>query len=89
MANYVVCGKLSVQENAIINGTISDVRSLSGLVKKLQEGGYRDVMELTDNKRVIKELNVDNLILINFECADKSDLCISGTTTTLNMEVID
>ena len=89
MANYVVCGKLSVQENAIINGTISDVRSLSGLVKKLQEGGYRDVMELTDNKREIKELNVDNLVIINFECTDKSDLCISGTTTTLNMEVID
>ena len=89
MANYVVCGKLSVLENAIINGTISDVRSLSGLVKKLQEGGYRDVMELTDNKREIKELNVDNLVIINFECTDKSDLCISGTTTTLNMEVVE
>lgn len=89
MANYVVCGKLSVLENAIINGSISDVRSLSGLVKKLQEGGYRDVMELTDNKREIKELNVDNLVLINFECTDKSDLSISGTTTALNMEVVE
>ena len=89
MANYVVCGKLSVLENAIINDTISDVRSLSGLVKKLQEGGYRDIMELTDNKREIKELNVDNLVIINFECTDKSDLCISGSTTALNMEVVE
>ena len=89
MANYVVCGKLSVLKNATINGTLCDVRSLSGLVKKLQQGGYIDIMELTNNKRIIEEINVDDLILINFECADKSDLCISGSTTSMNMEVVE
>ena len=89
MSNYVICGKLSIEENATITGTISDVRSLSGLIKKLATGGYMDIMELTGNKRIVKEISVNNLILINFECVDKSELCILGTTTSMNMEVID
>ena len=57
--------------------------SLSSLVKKIGKDDYKDIMELTANKRTIDALEVDDLILVNFECEEKSILNACGTTTTI------
>lgn len=89
MANYVLCGELNINSNVLIKGNVYDVRNLSSLVKKLEKGGFRDIMELTNNKRTINNLEVDNLILVNFDCKDKSVLNVLGTSQVTNMEVLE
>ena len=46
-------------------------------------------MELTGNKRTIDTLEVDNLILVNFECEEKSTLNTGGTATIINSEGLE
>ncbi|QOR60153.1 hypothetical protein [Bathycoccus sp. RCC716 virus 1] len=91
MVNYILTGNLNVNGNVLITGTVYDIKSLSTLVKKLEEGGYKDMMELTDNERTIDcNLEVNgNLILVTFDCSIKSELNASGTMTMLNTEVLE
>lgn len=89
MDNYIVCGKLVVTDNIIIKDTIYDVRNMVSLVKKLEEGGYKNIMELTNNERTVETLELDNIILINFECNDKSELIINGNTVSMNIETLE
>ena len=89
MANYVLCGELNVKGNLLVKGTICEVKSLSSLVKKLEKGGYKDMMELTDNKRTIDDLEVDDLVLVTFDCKERSILNVCGTSTSMNMEVLE
>ena len=89
MANYVVCGNLTINGDLTVRGTMSDVRNLSSLIKKLEKGVYKDIMELTGNKRTVEDLEVDDLILINFECKDKSDIIIMGSSISMNMELLE
>ena len=46
-------------------------------------------MELTANKRTIDTLEVDDLVLVNFECEEKSILNVCGTSTIINTEVLE
>lgn len=89
MSNYVLCGELTVNGDVIIRGTVYEVNSLSSLVKKIREGDYKDIIELTGDKRTIDTLEVDNLILVNFECEEKSILNVYGTSTIMSMDVLD
>ena len=89
MSNYVLCGELNISGNALIKGNIYDVRNLSSLVRKLEKGGFRDIMELTNNKRTINNLELDNLILVNFDCKDQSVLNVLGSSQVTNMEVLE
>ena len=89
MENYILIGNLNVNGNVMITGTVYDVRSLSSLVKKLETGGYKDVMELTDNERTIDNLEVNDLILVSFECEEKSILNVLGAMDSVNMEVLE
>ena len=68
-ANYILTGNLNVNGDAVIAGTVYDVKSLTKLVKLLAQGGYKDLMELTNNERIIDKLDVNgDLILVTFEC---------------------
>ena len=58
-------------------------------LKKLASGGYKDVMELTDNERTIDNLEVNDLILVSFECEEKSILNVLGAMDSVNMEVLE
>ena len=89
MKKYILCGELTVRGNATINGTIFDIRSLSGLIEILKEGGYNNIMELTNNSRSVNNLEIDDLIIINFECLEKSSLNILGTSSSLGMKIIE
>jgi hypothetical protein len=89
MANYILTGNLNVNGNVVVTGTLYDIRSLDTLVKKLEEGGYKGMMELTNNERTIDNLEVNDLILVNFDCSIKSILNVSGTTSSINMEVLE
>jgi hypothetical protein len=89
MSNYILRGKLDILGDLIINETVSDIRSESALTKKLSSDNFKDVMEITDNKRSIDNLTVDNLLLISFDCKDQSELCVNGSTTTMNSEILE
>lgn len=89
MVNYVLCGELNVKGNALIKGTICEVKSLTSLVKKLEKGGYKDMMELTNNKRTIDDLEVDDLVLVSFDCKEKAILNVFGACTSMNTEVLE
>jgi hypothetical protein len=89
MAKYVVCGKLTVTGDVTVNGTIYDVRNMSSLVKILSEGNYKDIMELTNNKRSVDHLNVNDIVIINFDCEGKSELSICGSSICLNSQVVE
>ena len=41
MANYVVCGNLTINGDLTVRGTMSDVRNLNSLIKKLEKGGIK------------------------------------------------
>lgn len=89
MANYILCGELTVNRDVLIKGTVYEANSISGLVKKISKNDYKDIMELTDNKRTIDTLEIDDLILVNFECEEKSILNVCGTSTIINTEVLE
>jgi len=87
MTNYILTGTLTVAGDANICGTVYDVKSLGALVKLLRQGGYKDLMELTDNERSVGKLDLDgDLILVTFECGpEKSNLLVQGNTTALQV----
>lgn len=89
MANYILCGELTVNGDVLIKGTVYEANSLSSLVKKIGKDDYKDIMELTSNKRTIDTLEVDDLVLVNFECEEKSILNVCGTSTIINTEVLE
>ena len=89
MANYILCGELTVNGDVLVRGTVYEANSLSGLVKKIGKDDYKDIMELTSNKRTIDTLEVDDLVLVNFECEEKSILNVCGTSTIINTEVLE
>lgn len=91
MVNYILTGNLNVNGNVVVTGTLYDIRSLSTLVKKLEEGGYKDMMELTNNERIIDNLEVNDLILVNFDCTESwaSMLNVNGTMSSINVEVLE
>jgi len=89
MANYILCGELTVNGDVLIKGTVYEANSLSSLIKKIGKDDYKDIMELTSNKRTIDTLEVDDLVLVNFECEEKSILNVCGTSTIINTEVLE
>jgi len=91
MTNYILTGNLNVNGNMLIAGTVYDIKSLGTLVKKLEEGGYKNIMELTGNDRTIDydfEVNGD-LILVTFDCSITSKLCTRGTISMLDTQVLE
>jgi len=86
-ANYILTGNLNVGGDAVIAGTVYDIKSLSTLVKLLAQGGYKDLMEVTNNQRTIDNLEIDgDLILVTFECGpEKSTLNVRGTTSSMQV----
>lgn len=89
MSNYILCGELTVNGDVLIKGTVYEANSLSSLLKKIGKDDYKDIMELTANKRTIDTLEVDDLVLVNFECEEKSILNVCGTSTIINTEVLE
>ena len=67
-ANYILTGNLNVTGDAVIAGTVYDIKSLSTLVKLLARGDYKDLMELTNNERITIRKNL---------CFPKENLCFS------------
>lgn len=88
MRNYVVCGKLTVTGDVTINGTIFDVQNMSALITKLAEGNYKNIMELTNHKRTVDSLELDNIVLISFDCDDQSELNILGSVMSMNTDIL-
>jgi len=88
MRNYVVCGKLTVTGDVTINGTIFDVQNMSALVTKLAEGNYRNIMELTNHERTVDSLELDNIVIISFDCDDASELNILGSVVSMKTDVL-
>lgn len=88
MRNYVVCGKLTVTGDVTINGTIFDVQNMSALVTKLAEGNYRNIMELTNHERTVDSLELDNIVIIRFDCDDTSELNILGSVVSMKTDVL-
>jgi len=91
MTNYILTGNLTVNGDMRINGTVYDIKSHDTLVKKLEEGEYKNIMELTGNNRTIEsDLVVDgDLILYSTYCSITSKLCTRGTLTMNNTEVLE
>ena len=88
MRNYVVCGKLTVTGDVTINGTIFDVQNMSALVTKLAEGNYRNIMELTNHERTVDSLELDNIVIISFDCDYASELNILGSVVSMKTDVL-
>ena len=93
MNNYVLSGELTIENNLTVNGTVYDVRSLDGLIKVLEQGNFKNIMESINSdypvkELRIKELNVDNLVIVNFEACGPGILNVNGTITSINTEVI-
>ena len=84
MDNYVVCGKLFITDKLIVKDTVYSANSVSALVKKLGEGGYKNITEITNTENTINNVDVDNLILINFNCDEMSGINVSGEFTYTN-----
>lgn len=89
MANYVLTGSLDVLGDALITGTVYECRSLGALVNKLEKGGYKDIMQLTNNERTIDKLEVRDLILVTFECTEQSILNVLGDSSSINIEILE
>lgn len=93
MNNCVISGKVTVENNLTVNGTVYDVRSLDGLIKVLEQGNFKNIMETINSdcpveELRIKELNVDNLVIVNFEACGPGILNVNGSITSINTEVI-
>jgi len=88
MRNYVLCGKLEVKGDITINGTIYDVQNMSALITKLAEGNYRNIMELTNHERTIDSLELDNIVIISFDCDEVSELTVLGSVVSMNTDVL-
>ena len=84
MANYVVCGELYITDKMIVKDTFYFANSVSALVTKLGEGGYKNITEITNTENTVDNVVVDNLIMINFNCDEKSEINVTGEFTYTN-----
>lgn len=89
MSKYVLCGKLTVTGDLIVTGNVFNVMSMTALIKKLEEGAFKNIMELTNNKRTVDSLELEDIIFINFNCDDQSQLDVLGTCTTINSVTLE
>lgn len=95
MNNCVISGKVTVENNLTVNGTVYDVRSLDGLIKVLEQGNFKNIMdgvhwsEVDVEELRIKELNVDNLVIVNFEACGPGILNVNGIITSINTEIVE
>ena len=84
MSKCVVCGNLTIKGNLTVTGNVYYVMNMKALIKKLEEGGFKNITELTNNQRTVDSLEVEDLIFINFNCDDQSELVVLGNCTTVN-----
>jgi hypothetical protein len=84
MSKYIVCGKLTINGDLTVKGDIVNIMSMTALIKKLEDGGYKNIMELTNNKRTVDSLELDDIVFINFKCDEKSELSILGNCVAMN-----
>lgn len=84
MSKCVVCGNLTINGDLTVTGNVYNVMSMKALIKKLEEGGFKNITELTNNQRTVDSLEVEDLIFINFNCDDQSELVVLGNCTTVN-----
>ena len=84
MSKCIVCGNLTVNGDLTVTGNVYNVMSMKALIKKLEEGGFKNITELTNNQRTVDSLEVEDLIFINFNCDDQSELVVLGNCTTVN-----
>tara|TARA_B100001741_G_C16535443_1_gene591682 strand:- start:1026 stop:1295 length:270 start_codon:yes stop_codon:yes gene_type:complete len=84
MSKCVVCGNLTINGDLTVTGNVYNVMSMKALIKKLEEGGFKNITELTNNKRTVDSLEVEDIIFINFNCDDKSELVVLGSCVTMN-----
>ena len=84
MSKCVVCGNLTINGDLTVTGNVYNVMSMKALIKKLEEGGFKNITELTNNQRTVDSLEVEDLIFINFNCDDQSELVVLGSCVTMN-----
>jgi|TARA_B100000925_G_scaffold203336_1_gene154318 predicted ATP-dependent serine protease len=84
MSKCIVCGNLTINGDLTVTGNVYNVMSMKALIKKLEEGGFKNITELTNNQRTVDSLEVEDLIFINFNCDDQSELVVLGNCTTVN-----
>ena len=89
MSKYVLCGKLTVKGNLTVKGSIFNIMNMTAFIKKLEEGGYKNIMELTNNQRTVDSLEVDDIIFINFNCDHQSELVVLGSCVTMNSTTLE
>ena len=84
MSKCIVCGNLTINGDLTVTGNVYNVMSMKALIKKLEEGGFKNITELTNNQRTVDSLEVEDLIFINFNCDDQSELVVLGSCVTMN-----
>lgn len=84
MSKCVVCGNLTINGDLTVTGNVYNVMSMKALIKKLEEGGFKNITELTNNQRTVDSLEVEDIIFINFNCDDQSELVVLGSCVTMN-----
>ena len=84
MSKCVVCGNLTINGDLTVTGNVYNVMNMKALIKKLEEGGFKNITELTNNQRTVDSLEVEDLIFINFNCDDQSELVVLGSCVTMN-----
>lgn len=84
MSKCIVCGNLTINGDLTVTGNVYNVMSMKALIKKLEEGGFKNITELTNNQRTVDSLEVEDLIFINFNCDDQSELVVLGSCVTVN-----
>ena len=80
MDNYILRGRLEIKDTLTVKGTFLVVQSENSLNELLSSDNFKDIMEITNNSRSVDNLTVNDLVLISFDCDDKSELYVMGNT---------
>lgn len=80
MDNYILRGRLEIKDTLTVKGTFLVVQSETALNELLSSDNFKDIMEITNNSRSVDNLTVNDLVLISFDCDDKSELYVMGNT---------
>lgn len=80
MENYILRGRLEIKDTLTVKGTFLVVQSENSLNELLSSDNFKDIMEITNNSRSVDNLTVNDLVLISFDCDDKSELYVMGNT---------
>tara|TARA_B100000575_G_C23143782_1_gene666955 strand:- start:15055 stop:15324 length:270 start_codon:yes stop_codon:yes gene_type:complete len=80
MDNYILRGRLEIKDTLTVKGTFLVVQSENALNELLSSDNFKDIMEITNNSRSVDNLTVNDLVLISFDCDDKSELYVMGNT---------